>query len=97
MSRIVKDNINLDKDWDLFKLHFKEVNPGFFYHLDKQFPGLTPNEQKLCAYYRINLDTKEIARMLNITAGSVQKGRHRLRKKMNIPSDVEFPEFMSRF
>jgi tetratricopeptide (TPR) repeat protein len=97
INRIVKDNINLDKDWDQFKLHFEEVNPGFFYHLDKQFPGLTQNEQKLCAYYRINLDTKEIARILNVTNAAIQKSRHRLRKKMNIPSEVDLNEFMSRF
>jgi tetratricopeptide (TPR) repeat protein/DNA-binding CsgD family transcriptional regulator len=96
VNNIVKDNISLDKDWDQFKLHFEEVNPGFFHSLSKIYPGLTQNEQKLCAYYRINLDTKEIARILNITIGSVQKGRQRLRKKMNMPSDIEFPVFISR-
>jgi tetratricopeptide (TPR) repeat protein len=97
VSQIVQDNISFDKDWDQFKLHFEEVNPGFFYKLQGHCPDLSQNEQKLCAYYRINLDTKEIARILNVSPSAVQKGRHRLRKKMNIPSETELPEFMSRF
>jgi DNA-binding CsgD family transcriptional regulator len=97
VSHIVKDNISLDKDWDQFKLHFEEVNPGFFYKLQEQFPELTQNEQKLCAYYRINLDTKEICRILNVTPSAIQKSRHRLRKKMDIPSETEVHLFMSRF
>ncbi len=97
LSKLVKENINLDGEWDQFKLHFEEVNPGFFAHLQSNFPDLTAAEQKLCAYYRINLDTKEIARMLNITPSAVQKSRHRLRKKMNIPSELEMNDFVSRF
>jgi DNA-binding CsgD family transcriptional regulator len=97
VNQIVRDNINIDKDWDQFKLHFEEVNPGFFHNLRQNHPQLSQNELKLCAYYRINLGTKEIAKMLNVTPSAVQKSRHRLRKKMDIPSKTEMPEFMSRF
>jgi tetratricopeptide (TPR) repeat protein/DNA-binding CsgD family transcriptional regulator len=97
VKQIVHENISLDKDWEQFKLHFDEVNPGFFDSLHQHFPQLSSGEQKLCAYYRINLDTKEIARMLSVSPAAIQKSRHRLRKKMNIPSEVELNEFMSRF
>lgn len=97
VKRIVNDNISFDKEWDQFKLHFELVNPGFFYNLHQKCPTLTPSELKLCAYYRINLDTKEIARLLNVTNAAIQKGRHRLRKKMNIPSEIEISDFMSAF
>jgi len=97
VKRIVNDNINFDKEWHQFKLHFEEVNPGFFYNLHQKFPTLTQSELKLCAYYRINLDTKEIARLLNVTNAAIQKGRHRLRKKMDIPSEIEISDFMSTF
>jgi len=97
IKQIASDNLSLEKEWSEFKLHFDEVNPGFFSQLQERFPNLTQNEQKLCAYYCINLGTKEIARMLHITPSAVQKSRHRLRKKMNIPSEVELPEFMGRF
>jgi tetratricopeptide (TPR) repeat protein/DNA-binding CsgD family transcriptional regulator len=97
ISNLVKGNTSLDKDWDQFKRHFDEVNPAFFSNLQDSFPDLSSSELKLCAYYRINLDTKEISRILNISPAAVQKSRHRLRKKMNIPSEVELNEFMSRF
>jgi tetratricopeptide (TPR) repeat protein/DNA-binding CsgD family transcriptional regulator len=97
IKQIANNNLSLEKEWSEFKLHFEEVNPGFFYNLQANHPELTQNEQKLCAYYRINLDTKEIARMLNVTPSAVQKSRHRLRKKMSIPSEIELPEFMGRF
>ncbi len=95
IRQIAHDNLSLDKDWEQFKLHFEEVNPGFFHQLREQYPTLTENELKLCAYYRINLGTKEIARILNVTPSAIQKSRYRLRKKMQIPSDVELPNFMS--
>lgn len=97
IKQIVNENRNFDKEWQQFKLHFEEVNPGFFHNLVKHCPGLTQNELKLCAYYRIKLGTNEIARILNITTSAVQKSRYRLRKKMNIPSLMEMPEYMSRF
>ncbi len=97
VNKIVKDNITIDKDWQQFKLHFEEVNPGFFQNLQQKYPQLSQNELKLCAYYRIKLGTKEIAKMLNVTPSAVQKSRHRLRKKMDIPSETEMPDFMSRF
>jgi len=97
VNQIVKENISTDKEWEQFKLHFEEVNPGFFHKLKEKFPHLSQNELKLCAYYRINLNTKEIAKILNVTPSAIQKSRHRLRKKMDIPSETELPEFMSRF
>jgi DNA-binding NarL/FixJ family response regulator len=97
VNQLVKENISIDKEWDQFKLHFEEVNPGFFNSLQEKYPELTQNELKLCAYYRINLNTKEIAKMLNVTNAAIQKSRYRLRKKMDIPSEMELPEFMGRF
>ncbi|MBE0637002.1 MAG: tetratricopeptide repeat protein [Bacteroidales bacterium] len=97
INKLVSENIHLDGEWEQFKLHFDEVNPGFFAQLQANFQDLTAAELKLCAYYRINLDTKEIARMLSVTPAGVQKSRHRLRKKMNIPSDMEMHEFLNRF
>jgi DNA-binding CsgD family transcriptional regulator len=87
--------INVENDWNQFKIHFEQVHTNFFSVLHEHYPQLTPHELKLCAYYRINLNTKEIARLLNISPESVQKSRHRLRKKMSIPSDIDLTVFMS--
>ena len=97
MKKIIQEinsNINLDDDWDDFKMHFEEVNNDFFSKLQGQFPKLTKNDYKLCAYMRMNLSSKEIAQILNITLSAVSKSRNRLRKKMDLDSSVKLTQFM---
>ena len=92
LSMIIKDNLNLDKDWEQFKLHFDEVHPDFFEELKKRYPSLTETDLKHCAYMRIGFSTKEIARLLNVTPRSVQVSRYRMKKKMNLPEEVDLRE-----
>jgi DNA-binding CsgD family transcriptional regulator len=90
----INSNIHLDNDWDDFKLHFEAVNTNFFEKLQKEYPKLTKNDLKLCAYMRMNLSSKEIAQILNITLSAVSKSRNRLRKKMGLDSSVKLTQFM---
>lgn len=93
--REINQNINLDNDWQNFIRHFDDVHPGFFRKLKEQFPTLTPNEERLSAYLLLNLNTKEISQMLNVTPAAVDKSRNRLRKKLEISPDVNLNEFLS--
>jgi 7TM diverse intracellular signalling/7TMR-DISM extracellular 2 len=79
----LQSNQFLDNDWEKFKLHFEQVHPRFFEALKTQYPGLTQNETRLCAYFHMNLGTKEIAGLLNIDPASVRRAKTRLNKKMN--------------
>lgn len=97
IGQTVRNNLNFDRDWEQFKMHFEEVHPGFFSRLKESHPDLTSGEQKICAYYLINLGTNEIAQLLNVTIAAVQKSRHRLRKKLGLDSDTDMAEFMLRF
>ena len=90
-------NINLDKDWDDFKMHFEVVNTNFFDRLQKQYPKLTQNDLKLCAYMRMNLSSKEIAQIMNITLSAINKSRNRLRKKMNLDSNINLTQYMAEY
>lgn len=96
LVRTIDQNINLDKDWDTFKLHFEKVHPGFFMRLKEHYPDLTVDELKLCAYLRINLSSKEIAQILNITPVAINKRRNRLRKKIDLDTSDDLFMFMSR-
>jgi len=78
----LQDNLHLDADWNKFKIHFEQVHPNFFEDLQVKHPTLTKNEQRLCAYFHINLSTKEIATLLNIDPASVRRAKTRLLKKM---------------
>lgn len=68
---------------------FEKIYPNFSHSLQEKFPSISANELKLCALLRLNLSSKEIAQLLNITQGSVNKARYRLRKKMNLTSKEE--------
>ena len=80
----IKDNISVESDWEIFKLHFEEVHPSFFEELNKNFSMLTQNNLKLCAYIKIGLSNKEISRLLNISPDSVKTSKKRLKKKLDI-------------
>ena len=93
----IDSNIQLESDWVQFKLHFEGVHPDFFKNLKADFSDLTENELKLCAYLKINLSTKEITQMLNITQAAIDKKRQRLRKKLNLDSRTSFVDFLMKY
>jgi DNA-binding CsgD family transcriptional regulator len=82
------------KDWEQFALHFNEVHDDFLVAIQREFPNLTSNEIKLCAYLRLNLSSKEIAHIMNITVKSVELSRYRLRKKLQLPPEANLFNFL---
>lgn len=97
LQKIVLDNLNTDKEWDKFKGMFDKVHSGFFIGLKDKFPGLSENELRLCAYLRINLQNKEIARILNVSPPTVVTSRYRIRKKMCLDNKVVLEDFLRNF
>jgi len=85
--RLIDSNINNEKDWEFFEQAFNNVDKEFLDKVKKAHSNLTPNDLRLCAYLRLNLSSKEIAPLLNITTKSVETRRYRLRKKMNLNHD----------
>jgi len=90
----INNNIEHDKDFELFQSNFNLIHKDFFKLLDDRYPGLTRNEKILCAYLKMNLSSKEIAPLLNISVRGVEVNRYRLRKKMNLDRDINLTEFM---
>jgi hypothetical protein len=77
--------------------NFEEVHPDFFSKLKKAHPALSSNDIKHCACIKMNFETKEIARFFNIKASSVQIGRVRLKKKMNLSDEVDLRSYILNF
>ena len=75
-------------------MHFEEVHPRFFQALTQRTPGLSLTDIRHCAYIRLDLDTKEIARLLNIAPTSVQIARVRLKKKLELDRTQDLKEFI---
>ncbi|WP_316838528.1 tetratricopeptide repeat protein [Pedobacter gandavensis] len=67
-----------------FKLRFQHIHNDFFEKLNEQFPNLSPSELRLCAFLKLNLTTKEISAITNISPKSIEIARTRLRKKLNL-------------
>ena len=92
--KTIDENIKFDNDWYRIKAHFEKIHPGFFDRLRKKFPQLTPNDHKLCALLRMNLNTKEISHILKITAPSTEISRIRLRKKLDLSKGINLTQYI---
>ena len=97
ISKDIENNVSADSDWEHFQFHFDRVHGDFSGRLKKVFPTLSPQETKLCAYLRMNLSTKEIAQLLNISVRGVEISRYRLRKKMRLDREKNLLEFVLNF
>ena len=89
LLQFVKLNTDTDQNWHKFKFEFDQIHEGFFDRVKEDFPQLTEHEIRLAAYLRINLSSREIAVMMNVSIDTVHKNRQRLRKKMNLPSGCD--------
>ena len=76
--------------------NFNNIHDRFTQILKENFPILTANDIKMCAYLRMNLSTKEIASILNISVRGVEISRYRLRKKMSLENGVNLTEYLSK-
>jgi PAS domain S-box-containing protein len=94
LSRIDEHQRMHTFNWNDFTLHFEKVHPGFFVRLKGKYPSLTNKDQRICAYIRLGLSTKDIAGLVNITPESAEIGRVRLRKKMGLDRQVNLASFL---
>jgi AraC family chitin signaling transcriptional activator len=91
---LINDNLNTSDDWKLFEEAFKNTDKGFMKKLKSEHSNLTSNDLRLCTYLRLNLSSKEIAPLLNISIRSVEVKRYRLRKKMNLPHEASLSSYI---
>jgi len=92
--KILDKNLNNTDDWQVFKEAFNNADKDFIKKLKFLHGTLTPNDLRLCAYLRLNLASKEIAPLLNISPRSVEVKRYRLRKKMNLEHNDSLTDYI---
>ncbi|MDZ7743162.1 MAG: triple tyrosine motif-containing protein [Bacteroidota bacterium] len=90
----INREINDEKQWEIFETHFENVHEEFLKRIKSEFPDLTPRELKLCAYLRMNISSKEISLLMNISTRGVEISRYRLRKKLNLDRSENLTEFI---
>jgi DNA-binding CsgD family transcriptional regulator len=97
LGRLIDSHIESDHDWQIFEESFNRVHDDFFKKLMAAYSDLTPGDLRLAAYLKMNLASKEIAPLFNISLRGVENKRYRLRKKLGLPEDANLTEFMMNF
>lgn len=92
--KTIDQNLNQRKTWELFQKAFNNADQDFFKKLNEYHPNLSPNDMKLCAYLRLNLSSKEIAGLINISPRSVEVKRYRLRKKLELDNNENLTNYI---
>ena len=95
IRRMIKQQENIDKDWDEFKLYFESVHKDFFNVLKKKHPEVSGSDLKLCALIKLNMSIKEMSSILGISPDSVKTARHRLRKKLSLDHGASLHEYVA--
>ncbi|MEJ5964366.1 helix-turn-helix transcriptional regulator [Pedobacter immunditicola] len=97
IQKVIDEGMNNERDWNLFEQSFNEAHENFFKKLKSGHPELVPNDLKLCAFLHMNMSSKEIASLLNISLRGVEIRRYRLRKKLKVPHDKNLVEFLLEY
>lgn len=92
--KMIDKNLVAAKDWEYFKEAFNNADKNFLDKIKNIHPELTANDLKFCAFLRLNLSSKEIAPLLNISVRSVEIKRYRLRKKLGIDHEVNLVDYI---
>lgn len=84
----------LDEEWKQFSIHFNNVHSNFLVTLKNIHPDLSAHELKLCAYLRMNLSSKEMAKLMSISVKGVEINRYRLRKKLQLQPKEDLFQYL---
>ncbi len=84
LNKSIVKEVNTDKSWKDLEKHIKNVHFEFLKRLKEKHPTISPRELDLSTYLLMNMSTKEIAEIMNISGGGVELARYRLRKKLGL-------------
>lgn len=90
----INENIVEEDSWEVFQQNFDLIHQRFFRTLRERYPSLTATDLRFCAFLRLNLSTKDIAQMTNLTIRGVEAARYRIRKRMEVPDGVSLVDFL---
>ena len=93
-NEIIQNNLNIDDEWENFKMHFEKVHPQFFEKLKQQSCELTEENLKMCAYIKMRMTTKQIAQLLQVVPNSIFTSRYRLKKKLPLADNEDLDTFI---
>jgi ligand-binding sensor domain-containing protein/DNA-binding CsgD family transcriptional regulator len=92
--RLLAEENKVNEEWEQFSIHFDKVHSNFLSIIKDRYASINQQELKLCAYLVMNLSSKEIAQLMAISVRGVEISRYRLRKKLQIPTEINLFEFL---
>ena len=96
IQEIVKSNLDIEDEWNNFKLHFEKVHPNFFVQLKKICADLTDENLKLCAYIKMRMSTKQIAQLLHVIPKTITISRYRIKKKLKLSETEDLDSYIGK-
>lgn len=97
INNLIGNGIEDEHEWEIFEQLYDQAHGDFFKRFKEKYPQVTPSDLRLCAYLRMNLSSKEIAPLLNISIRGVEERRYRLRKRLDISTDTNLNELIMTF
>ncbi len=94
IKKAIKINEVNKHEWETFETNLNQIHNEFIINLSKKYPHLTPKDIKLCVYLKMNLSSKEIAPLMNISFRGVELHRYRLRKKLSLTQEENLSKFL---
>ena len=98
-SRVIKQLKSQGNDaaWSEFETRFLNIHTDFYSRLLEDFPNLTHNELKICAFLRLGMNTKDICSITFQNIRAVETTRFRLRKKINLSTGDNLSTFLQAY
>jgi DNA-binding CsgD family transcriptional regulator len=92
----IESVIQSDRVLERIEKEFDLVHNNFMHKLRTAYPDISNNELLMCAYLQMNLSTKEIAPLMNLSTRGVETMRYRMRKKFGLERSEQLTEFLSK-
>lgn len=97
VERTIRHNIENDNNWKRFEENFDLVYENYLKRLGEEFPELNVTDKKICAYIKMDLSSKDMAPLLNMSVRSIETNRYRIRKKMDLSREVNLSDYLQKF
>ncbi|MDX9748776.1 MAG: triple tyrosine motif-containing protein [Paludibacter sp.] len=96
VERNIRQNIENDNNWKRFEENFDLVYENYLKRLGEEFPELNVTDKKICAYIKMDLSSKDMAPLLNMSVRSIETNRYRIRKKLDLSRDVNLSDYLQK-
>ncbi len=94
MKGLMEETLNNQADWILFESYFNSTHQTFIDRLRQQYGDLTTGDLRICCLLRMNLSTKEIASIMNVSVRAIELRRYRLRKRLGLEGETNLVDFL---